>query len=179
MLCPACSVVMCSKSDTTDGIYLDLHCFNENCPTTATRYRPHVRVVLSKPPAPWRCIAYHLPIKDKDGGYGRRGDVWYILEGQEGGETVVSERDMYYETEKIFPSDIENDGTMRTQNTVVSRDNVFLVSINKFQRISAGDKMHEDAKAVLKKMNDLEIWTDYSDDYKTSGMSEYYGDWEY
>ena len=179
MLCPACSAVMCSKTEPKDEIYLDLHCFNENCPTTAIRYRPHVRVALSKLPAPWRCVSYHLPIKDKDAGFGRRGDVWYILEGQEGEETVVYERDMYYEAEKILPTEVENDGTLRTQNPVVSRDNVFLVSVNEFRRISTGDKMHEDAKSVLKKMNDIELWTDYSSDYKGSDMSGYYGDWEY
>lgn len=183
MFCPVCSTVMQSKSKIEDGIYMDLHCFNDCCPTTAIRYRPHVRVVLSKSKAPWRCVAYHLPFKDRDnGGYGRRSDIWYILEGQEGGETMVSVRDDYFETEKVLPEETDSDNEVHTKNTVYSRENTFLVSVNEFMRISTGDKMHEEAKKVFEKLNNLPdiLYNDYSSEYsRGGGMCGYYGDYDY
>lgn len=178
MKCPVCLVTMECRSDVKDKTYMDLHCFNSECLSREINYRPHVGVVLSLAPAPWRCISYHLPFKEK--GYGRDADTWYILEGKEG-ETTLSERSIYAETEKLcFDQGEYSAGFITMKDNVVGPELDLIVSIDQFLRISTGDRMHEEAKKAYETIKKCtEIYQDWSYDYKESSYMAQFGYGEY
>lgn len=166
MLCSVCQSVLKSQEGSTDKVYMDLHCWNDKCPSMSIKYRPHIRVVLAQSPAPCRIIAYHLPFLDK--GYTTRSpEIWYILEGDEQDKiTTLYERTMYVEADKITVPETEDDliigHPVFVKQATTSRENLFLISFNQFLRISASDKMHEEAEKIYRRLKDVDIWEDYS-----------------
>ena len=176
MKCPTCQFTMHCRSAIRQGSIMDLHCFNSSCSSHETSYRPHMEVVLGKGKAPWRCRSYHFPFKEK--GYGRDGDTWYIMEGKEG-ETTLYERSFFVMSEKL----IFNQDNAITQGFITLKDKTIwdmemVVSINKFRRLSTGDKMHEEAQKLFDELKRIDIYTDYSMEHYYPSSSTTYHSWE-
>lgn len=170
MKCPVCFSIMECRNPVKQSIQADFHCFNDGCDSKNINYRPHIGVVLSKAPAPHRCLSYHLPFKENDG-------TWLILEGEEQADiTSLYERNSFVMSEKVIFDDTNDNptpGFMTVKDNATIWDMGLMVSVNQFMRLPINQETHIKANDIFKVINGLELYVDYSGTY-THYSSPYY-----
>lgn len=160
MKCPLCKVEMECRTPPAKKIYADFHCWNDQCPSTAINYRPHVGVVLAASSAPGRCISYHLPFKEWDG--------WYVLEGSEiNNETNLYERSYFWMTDKVFEEKTEDREALATtvNDGLILWENELITNITPYMRTPINDNAHITFSKLCDTVKQIQIYEDYSYSY--------------
>ena len=150
MNCPNCLSVMRCQSEChaigANGVRMDLHCFNDRCPSLTIPYGPHMGV-LAYPNERWICNSYHLPFQHQD--------EWYALVGEPttliGSGYVPSIYSSYYG----LPGGVFDNANWRWKETVIYKlnDRYAPPLINTvFIQLSTDNDMHQEAEKLFRRL---------------------------
>lgn len=152
MNCPNClSIMYCATeiNNVADDVQrMDLHCYNDNCQSIDTMYKPHVGVII-RPNEIWKCYSYNLPYKYRD--------KWFCLKGtQHDAEWINTGTTQINQIEKQSGwVHIQGVGAYNKKGLVSLRSLVYVDFIS----ISTGDDMHLEANKLFTRLINLVVFT--------------------
>lgn len=163
MKCTLCLSTMDNQDERhhvePDSYRMNLHCFNDKCPSKYFKYIPHFGVIVC-PNQPWLCNEYHLPFL--------KNETMYVLAGDPPNKDIVRDgcgfrinhkKDKETRLYKITMKSELYHGSIGFFGIHEFPSLELMIGMNKFIEISTSDDMHAEAEKLFDKLYQLSVFS--------------------